>query len=780
MKKIKQFFKALLPVLMVFTFLTGSAGAALLDFGPIVPEVVGSTSPNIGHGFPAWFRDTNRVPLQMCLEEVPGCLFAAADRPDPLAPARFPDNLPDELFYYSATALIGQQLLFAGVEMNFTDNGDGTYEQVGFARVRIRLDTTVAGDYTVTTPWKQYFFTVDQATIDANNGLKVVNATEDIGLGHDGDFTGVLLGNIGPYVYSQGAPFGTAPNLYLGDNTPRAVQGSTFIDPLTGQPANVFRIEGPPGFTTVSTNLFAITGKLYPDPIATPLTVDKLTYTLDNAGMQVNAFATTQAISNQKVGGASFPGRFALTNVPSSLQLTGVGIPQQTLATNNPADGKFFTVSDLFAAPGILPANVTVTNIADSPATSMVASLVDEVVINGAVYNPSAKILSISATSYDIVNNPGLSAFIAGTEVQLGTFANGQQLDVGPFPVTIDGITYNIPPLNVTVKSAKLGSATAPVSVYVPQVIPATGADLTPGVASPQKPGTAITFTAAATGGDAGPYEYRFFWRPPNTATYTEGRAFSTDPNWTWDTAALGLPAGTYSILVRTRHVGSSLGFEAIRTISYTLADPAPATDAYLIPVVASPQAIGSAITFIAAAIGGDEGPYEYRYYWRPPNTTTYTLARAYSTNPVWIWDTAALGLPAGTYSILVHVRHVGSTLSSEIKKSISFKLAAQVPATGATLTPGVASPQPVGTAVNFTAVATGGDAGPYEYRYYWRPPNTTTYTLARAYSTDPTWTWDTAALGLPAGTYTILVHTRHVGSTINAEVKESIGFRLQ
>jgi len=226
-----------------------TAQAALLDFGPIVPEVIGSTPPNIGHGYPAWFRDTNRVPLQLCLDEVGGCLFLAADRPDLTQPLAFP-NLPDELFYYSATATLGAQnehLLFAGVEMNLVDNGDGTYDQVGFSRVRIRIDSLFAGDYIITTPWKQYFFTVSQADIDATgDGRRVINATEDIGLGPDGVFAGVLQGNIGPYVYSVGAPFGTAPNLYLGTGLPLTVTGSTFTDPVTDQPANIFLSRGRP------------------------------------------------------------------------------------------------------------------------------------------------------------------------------------------------------------------------------------------------------------------------------------------------------------------------------------------------------------------------------------------------------------------------------------------------------------------------------------------------------------------------------------------------------
>ncbi len=455
--KMKRISSIFLSALMAMSMLAGTVQAALLDFGPVVPEVVGSTPPNIQAGFPLWFRDTNRVPLQLCLEEVPGCLFAAVDRPNLAQPLAFP-NIPDELFYYSATATIGDQLLFAGVEMNFADNGNGTYDQVGFSRVRIRIDSTIAGNYTVTTPWKQYFFTVDQATITANNGRRVINATEDIGLRPDGEFAGILTGNVGPYGYSQGAPFVTAAGSFLGDNTPR---------PLVGTPNNIFRIEGPAGFATVETNQFSVTGKLYADPIPTLLVVDKATYTLDNRGMQVNSFATTQAMSNQVNGALAFPLNFALTNAPSALQLSGVGIPTQILATNSPADGKFFAASGLFAPPGSLPATVTMTNTADTPQTIISnVPLVDDVIISSATYNPLTGNVSIVASSSDLVNPPELKAYIAGTEVLLGTLVNGQLTVALPKPIGAN--TYNIPSLNVTVKSAKLGSATAQVSVGIP------------------------------------------------------------------------------------------------------------------------------------------------------------------------------------------------------------------------------------------------------------------------------------------------------------------------
>lgn len=463
----------LLPalVLTLAVLLTGSAQARLLDFGPPVPEVVGSAAPNMGHGFPAWFRDSNRVPLQLCQEEVAGCFFLQADAPNPAQPVVFPTNVPDELFYYSAEATIGDQLLFAGIEMNFADNGDGTYEQVGFARIRIRIDSTVAGDYVVTTPWKQFFFTVTQATIDATGGRRVINATEDAGLGPDGNFTGIITtGNVDPFVYSQGAPFVTATGSFLGDNTPRPVLGSKFTDPVTGQPANIFRIEGPPGFTTVSTNLFAVTGKIYDiAPVPTPLTVDKMTYIRDAQGLQFSAFATTQPVSNQVNSGLPFPQNFALTGALSALEVAGNDLPTLPMVTNNPEDGKFFVNSGIIADPGTLPDTVTVTNTADTPVTTEVADLVDQIVISEAVYTPATRTLRVTAASGDLVTPPDLEMLFPEEPVPAAISPSGQATFTVTFPLTLGAKTYEIPPPFVNVVSSLGGVATSAVSIATPQ-----------------------------------------------------------------------------------------------------------------------------------------------------------------------------------------------------------------------------------------------------------------------------------------------------------------------
>uniref|UniRef100_A0A831XM16 Transcription factor n=1 Tax=Geobacter metallireducens TaxID=28232 RepID=A0A831XM16_GEOME len=480
------------------------AMTALLDMGPVITQELDSTPPK--HGFPLWYRDTNRVPLELCLSKAasangPMCLTA---EPNPGAPFSFPDNLGDEVFWWVADASFdipqqgaldraGRAILVQAIEGAFSTGDVAPGAQVSFARIRIRIDTPYAGEYVVTTPFKQFTFTVAADALEDG-----INFTEDLGIAEGGIFSGALGGSIGPFLYCTNAPIVVGTEKFIGDpNVTCAVQGSTF--PSAQNPSNFFRVQGPNGFD-MQTDQFTVMGKIHEGVIPTPLTVDKASYIRNTAGVQVNVFATTQALSNQTNQGAAFPANFALTGAPSALQVTGTGIPTKEMATNSPADGKFFSASGIFAAPEILPATVTVTNTADTPVTSKEVPLVDEVTVSQATYRPLSKTLTIAAASSDAVANPALQAFIPGMTDPVGTFTNGN-LAIS-FPVLDNSVipakTYGIPPASITVKSAAGGETTVPVTVAEVTDLPPTGSVVINGGAATTGSAT-VTLTLSAS-----------------------------------------------------------------------------------------------------------------------------------------------------------------------------------------------------------------------------------------------------------------------------------------
>jgi len=287
---------------------------------------------------------------------------------------------------------------------------------------------------------------------------------------------------------------------------------------------------------------------------------------------------------------------------------------------------------------------------------------------------------------------------------------------------------------------------------------------LTANGASPQSVGNKITFTATAGGG--GTYQYQFRLRNP-AGSWSVAQGYGTASSWTWDTA--GVAVGNWVIEVWVRNAGSTAPWEAYKTMNYRLV---PRTTAVtLTSSAASPQSVGNKIVFTSVASGGS-GTYEYQFRLRNPSAV-WSVARAYGTTTSWTWNTA--GLAVGNWVIEVWARNVGSTAAWEAFKTMSYTL--RSPVSAVSLSANKTSPQARGTSIIFTAAATG-TSGSYVYQYRLRTPSGV-WSVARDYSSTPTWTWNTT-VGQAAGSYQIEVWAKNTGSNASQEAYKKISFTLQ
>lgn len=88
----------------------------------------------------------------------------------------------------------------------------------------------------------------------------------------------------------------------------------------------------------------------------------------------------------------------------------------------------------------------------------------------------------------------------------------------------------------------------------------------------------------------------------------------------------------------------------------------------------------------------------------------------------------------------------------------------------GVTLTPDLASTQPVGTPITFTAAGQGG-SGTYEYRFWINSGSG--YAIVQDYSSLSTFVWTPAI----TGAYDILVDVRNAGTTVQRDASTKIFF---
>ncbi|WP_299169624.1 S-layer homology domain-containing protein [uncultured Arthrobacter sp.] len=249
-----------LPLLVapsVATAVTTPGGNGLGAVGPI----------DHSNGYPFWYEDKgldlpgtaddqDPLRLELCLEAD----MCGAEIPDPTTDIKFPENYPDEGFWWAAEAEIedapgDRAMLGYAQEAAFGDAGGvAVGKQIAFTRQRVRVDGLVPNaTYRVTTPYGIEDFVTD---VEGE-----INDTQDIGcMSPPCGFENAMSGHIGPFLRWTNWET-TAPEGYIGNpGVLHTVEGGT-----SGE--NVFRVEGPiddeiTAPTVMETNMFSVTGKL--------------------------------------------------------------------------------------------------------------------------------------------------------------------------------------------------------------------------------------------------------------------------------------------------------------------------------------------------------------------------------------------------------------------------------------------------------------------------------------------------------------------------------------
>ncbi len=175
-----------------------------------------------------------------------------------------------------------------------------------------------------------------------------------------------------------------------------------------------------------------------------------------------------------------------------------------------------------------------------------------------------------------------------------------------------------------------------------------------PSPASPQAPGTTVTFSGTASSCTSPVYQ---FWVQASGGPWTILQAYSPSSSASWNTT--GLATGTYLFDVWAKQSGSSASWEAhvSPNPTYTLQTGAPCTASTLTFTPASPQARGTQVNLIGTATGCPNPVYQF---WIQPPGGSWTILQAYSSSSTVTWNTA--GQATGTYLFDVWVKQSGSS----------------------------------------------------------------------------------------------------------------------
>ncbi len=400
--------------------------------------VEGSLPMNIGpinpvNGFPLYVQDSNGLAVEFCPDindpnTNPGGV-CIGDPVDPANPFSAQIGFGAEGFMASAEAAIDvgdpgtgvgiSALLVSGVELAFLTETPADGDQFPFTRLRLRLDVPQPGIYTVTHPWGEEVFLVSAVGVgqEVRESFDIQFFADTVHQGRIGPILTWDTFNLATGTLTDSPLVGFIGDLGVGHTVTGSPCGTNFfsVKAVALDGTTPINIDGAGG-NVVTTDLFAVTGKVFTGVVPAPLVANRTTYTRQNPGGQVDIFATSAPTAGVTVSGTA--------NLPEGERpLLGDGT------------GTFFTSIPL-ANASILPAtvNVTANNGSNDPNTQ-ISLLTDFVNISVAEYDTATSTLTIQATSSDGLVPQTLTAF------GYGNLTGGTLAAITPAPPAMVTVT---------------------------------------------------------------------------------------------------------------------------------------------------------------------------------------------------------------------------------------------------------------------------------------------------------------------------------------------------
>ena len=224
--------------------------------------------------------------------------------------------------------------------------------------------------------------------------------------------------------------------------------------------------------------------------------------------------------------------------------------------------------------------------------------------------------------------------------------------------------------------------------------------------------GQTVKATATASGASQ-PYKYAFYYKNTDQTSWTTAQDYSTNNS----VVIKPRHTGTYSVTVKIK---DSTG--AIQKITKSV-KVAPAKLANKLTLSSENISLGSKVKATASASGG-KSPYQYAFYYKNENQSSWTKAQDYDTNSIVYIKPRH----TGKYTICVRTKDSAGTVVksyADVNVAAEFSLSATVSKTSVTL----------GNSFTLKGTCSGG-ISPYKYAFYYKKSSASSWTTAKALST--------------------------------------------
>ena len=248
-----------------------------------------------------------------------------------------------------------------------------------------------------------------------------------------------------------------------------------------------------------------------------------------------------------------------------------------------------------------------------------------------------------------------------------------------------------------------LAHAAVPISTsFTPSSGPIlTVVTVTASPASPQPVNTPITFTATATGGAVVQYQF-WLYNASTSPAWSQLQGYSATATCVWTPSVPG------NYLLSATAQDTATGTVVNTMLWYTVGNPLSALSVTASP--ASPQTVGTPVTFTATATGGTNVQYQFWMY-NASDSPAWRQLQGYSTTATCLWTPSAPG------NYLLSATAQDTATVTVVNTMIWYTVGSPLSALSVTASP--ASPQPADTPITFTATATGGTNVQYQFWLY-------------------------------------------------------------
>ena len=255
--------------------------------------------------------------------------------------------------------------------------------------------------------------------------------------------------------------------------------------------------------------------------------------------------------------------------------------------------------------------------------------------------------------------------------------------------------------------------------------------------------GLSVTLKGVGSKGTS-PYTYSYHYKKASESNWHTIKDYSTSNTATLKPSS----ATTYNLCIKVKDATDRVEKRYIDVVVY----PKLVNSSTL---SASSIALGKSVTLKGVAKGG-KGPYQYSYWYRAANTSTFSKIKDFSTTQSVSYTPKTVGR---SYFRIKVKDSTGQILSLDLFVDVTSTLANKSTISATSVT--------AGKTVTIKCSASGGTA-PYQYAVYYCKPGSTAYIR----SSDYTDTTTTRTVKLTAkGTYKVLVKVKDsVGLTIKKE----------